>query len=196
MFLLRKDAVGWKISPLHQHDPYDGSRFQLESGEYVGAQSGWIACSENLQAVAANQTKLLTIDEIMSPDLTAKQLMRLLEKFDYRLDGEWRLRKWMGSPFTNLKATHARGLFSLHEALCKTMKKDINKMPQYVGWNEEQKSPVMIVPVGGVAIPEMDGEIVLYRDQLGHRQVVLKAGDWYGYPKGARDGLVTLFWMP
>lgn len=195
MFLLRKDVVGWMVSPLHQDEPFDGSTYQLESGERIGYNSGWLACSENLQALSRGQKKLLTLEEVMSPDLTAKQLMRLLEQFDYRLDSEWRLRRWMGAPFTNLLAKHARALVEIHKEICKGLKKDPKTMPQYVGWHEQQKQPVIVMPQGGALVPEIDGEIVLYRDQLGHRQVVLKGGDWYGYPKAASNGLVTLFWM-
>jgi hypothetical protein len=198
-FIIRKDALGYRLAPLIENDGeegnYDGTMFTLENGEKVGKHQGWIAEPENLLAVQTGG-KMKTPEELMIPSLKPDQIRKRLHQMGLCLDHDWRIRKFMREPFTKVKALHALPLIEMHKKVCEEAKKDPENVPLNIGWFDGALG--MFVGPMPTMVPEMEGgQIVLYKDRMGHFQVVLKHGDWYAYPKDQRDDMpvCTLFLM-
>lgn len=188
-FVIIKDAIGWRLAP---YTDYDGQIFHLENGGAIGKHEGFIAEPENLLAIGTGG-HMKTPDELTIPDLDAHEIMPFLKKMGMCLDHEWRIRKFMKAPYTNIKAGHVAPMIELHIQFCSSVKKDPESMPLHLAAFED-KIGLLLGNTAGL-IPEVPGgEIYLYKDRMGHEQIVLKHKDYYAYPKGQRDDapIVTL----
>lgn len=202
-YLLRRDAVGWRLSSFTD---YDGSCFTLENGERVSKMQGWIADPDNVRAMLSGAKTLLAPEDMMLPALESADLLTAFQSGGYMLDSNWRIRKFMGPPLSKLSAEHIMALFVMHLSWHKDQNLDPENKPMYTIWAVEPKVPGLLFPDHrmGLAVKDSEinpsftepqGEICIITDKMGWRQVVLKWQDWYAYPKAYRPemNMCTLF---
>jgi hypothetical protein len=202
-YLLMRDAVGWKLAAFKD---YDGSCFLLESGRRVSKTEGWIADPDNVKALLRGERKLAEPEDLMYPSLKAPDLLAALGSGGYQLDAEWRIRKSMGLPMTELKTDRIMALFVMHLSWHKEQKLDPENKPMHMVWlPEPHKVPGLLFPDGRLGLTETDqamgvqpgggGDLCVMQDKMGWKQVVLKWSDWYAYPKAYRPDMhmCTLF---
>jgi hypothetical protein len=191
-FLIRKDALGWKIAQLAEGDNYDGTIFTLASGEKVGKEQGWLADPENLQAIASHQ-KLRHPEDMTLPELNERELINFLRKVGWCVDHEMRVRRFMGDPFVQLETWMVPALVGIH--LQTSGKEEAAlKSTLTIGWFDGKVGVITQQGVGVLpereTMPEgMDlGEIVLFRDRMDRERVMLKWRDFYLVPKTQVEG--------
>ena len=196
-YLLRRDVVGWRLSSFTD---YDGSCFKLESGEQVSQTEGWIADPDNVKLLLSGAKKLLAPDQMMLPALESVDLLKAFQSGGYMLDADWRVRKFMGPPLTELRAEHVMALFAMHLSWHKAQGIEPENKPMYMVWAPEPKVPGLLFPDQklGLAVKDTEinpgltttqGEICVSTDRMGWKQVVLKWSDWYAYPKTYRPAM-------
>lgn len=191
-YLIRKDALGWKVAELAPEDNYDGSTFILNTGERVGKEQGWLANSENVLALARHQS-LRNPEELSMPELTGTELVRFLGKLGYCLDHDWRVRRFMREPFTKITADNITPIVMGHVMALK--EEQAQKIPITLGWFEGK---IGLIAPGGVALlpdklPEgvPVGDIVLIKTSTKGSpdtfRVALKIQDWFAVPKAQHE---------
>ena len=190
-YLIRKDALGWKIAELASGESYDGYVFTLSTGEKVGKLSGWLVCAENLQAMAVGEP-MQTPDQLITPPLTGNEMLNFLRRLGWCLDHEWRVRKFMREPFSKLTIHNIAPLIVGHINLCQSEEKAL-KTPILVGWFDGKAG--IVVPPQVLMLPEGTGpegipagKFCLYKDRMGRQRFMMRWGDWFLAPKMQTDG--------
>jgi hypothetical protein len=184
-YLLRKDMMGWKLSP---YVDFDGVIFTAEDGEKIGKYQGWIAEATNVLAIIQHREMRLP-EELMLPAFNADQLMKALKKIGYCLDNKWRIRRFMRPPFTKLKEEHIMPMVSIHLQVCEKEKKNPEAHTSLLAWMEDQVGIMPPTnPPGAGLLPEHEGgSICIVKDRMGFRRIVLKFGDWYVTPRDQNE---------
>jgi hypothetical protein len=187
-YLLRQDAMGWKVAELASDDSYDGQTFTLSTGEKVGKEQGWIANPENLLSLAQHK-KLKPPEELSMPELEGQELVRFLGKLGYCLDHDWRVRRFMREPFTKVRALDVVPIITGHIQVLK--EEQAQKIPITLGWFEGKVG--MIQPGQVLIMPEKMpegmpvGDVVLIKTSVKGTpdtfRLALKFQDWFAIPK-------------
>lgn len=188
-YLLRQDALGWKVAELATDDSFDGQTFTLSTGEKVGKEQGWLANPENLLAMAQHK-KLKPPEELSMPELEGQELVRFLGKLGYCLDHDWRVRRFMREPFTKVIAFNVAPIIMGHIMALK--EEQAQKTPITLGWFEGkvgmiQPGQILIMPEGKPPEGVPTGDIILIKTSMKGSpdtfRLALKFQDWYAIPK-------------
>jgi len=190
-FLIRKDALGWKIAQLAEGDNYDGHLFTLATGEKVGKEQGWLADPENLMAIVTHG-KLKPPEAMAMPECTEPELINFLRKAGWCVDHEMRIRRFMGDPFIKLTTTNIPALVGVHLQSCKGEEQALKKMLT-LGWFDGKigavtEQGIAILPDGPLPEGLAPGEIILFQDRMGRDRVMLKWRDFFLVPKTQMEG--------
>lgn len=191
-FLLRKDALGWKVAQLADDESYDGAVFTLATGEKVGKENGWLADPENVLAMVRGQP-LKNPEDLTVPEMNESELVNFLKKLGRCVDHEMRVRRFLSEPFTKLLDAHVGLMVVVHQQACGGDEDKMAKTLLTLGWFDgkigifTEKGPV-VFPDGDPPEGVDKGELVLFRDRVGRDRLLLRWHDWYLAPKVQAEG--------
>ena len=173
--LVIKDFVGYRLAV---YDDYNDAFFQLENGETIGKGQGFIADITNLDRLVTG-APLRPPEELMYLSMPPEDIVEFLDKRDFGIDKDLRIRKRLEAPMLNMKTNQIPFLVIGHRKMCEMMKKKLELTPIHLVTNGKDIGLAMETPEGiGVSpLPPGDDQVVgEFCETPGH-QVIMRFGD-------------------
>lgn len=186
MLIIIKDMIGYRLAEVDDNEPFDGVMYHLKNGQVVGQHQAFIPDITNVVALRDGR-ELRGIDDLFFVEGEDSEVYAWLSKAGFGVDSDLRIHRKVGAPFTKIKTTQIGPMFIAHMGWCQDNKKNPEAQPLNAVWHGDKvclllemdlpkDAPIqgkILAPIPVPEMPEAEGEILMYKDDMGTQRVVL-----------------------